>query len=71
VNDVIGKIPDRQVQTNVAKAYGEIEAAANRETEMSDAEFRQKLRSQERTAQNEADIDWISALSAASSVMFE
>ncbi|MDR1149797.1 MAG: hypothetical protein LBK66_14320 [Spirochaetaceae bacterium] len=71
VNDVIGKIPDRQVQTNVAKVYGEIQAAADRETEMSDAEFRQKLRSQERTAQNEADIDWISALSAASNVMFE
>jgi hypothetical protein len=70
VNDVVGQIPDRQVQINMANAYGEIQAAADRETEMSDAEFRQKLRTQERTAQNEADIDWITALSAASSVMF-
>ncbi|MDR1230257.1 MAG: hypothetical protein LBK61_02525 [Spirochaetaceae bacterium] len=71
VNDVIGQIPDRQVQTNVASAYGAIQAAADRETAMSDAEFLQKLRLQERTAQNEADIDWITALSAASTVMFD
>jgi hypothetical protein len=52
VNDVIGKIPDRQVQINVAQAYGDIEAAANREQELSDAEFQQKLRLQEQAARD-------------------
>jgi hypothetical protein len=55
VNDVIGQIPDRAVQTNVAKAYGDIEAAADRETEMGDAEFRQKLRLQEQAARDAQD----------------
>jgi hypothetical protein len=122
VNDVIGKIPDRAVQTNVANAYADIAAAANREIEMSDAEFQQRLRLQaqaakdaqeremakinQQTIQNQAmaqtaqeqvraeararyaaykygdaataaaasvtasDFDWISALSAASDVVF-
>jgi hypothetical protein len=52
VNDVIGQIPDRAVQTNVARAYGDIEAAANRENELSDAEFQQKLRMQEQAARD-------------------
>jgi hypothetical protein len=52
VNDVIGQIPDRAVQTNVARAYGDIEAAADKETEMSDAGFRQKLRMQEQAARD-------------------
>jgi hypothetical protein len=52
VNDVIGEIPDRAVQTNVARAYGDIQAAATRETEMSDAEFQQKLRLQEQAARD-------------------
>jgi hypothetical protein len=52
VNDVIGQIPDRQVQINMANAYGDIQAAADRETEMSDAEFQQKLRLQEQAARD-------------------
>jgi hypothetical protein len=52
VNDVIGKIPDRAVQTNVANAYADIAAAANRETEMSGAEFQQRLRLQEQAAKD-------------------
>jgi hypothetical protein len=43
VNDVIGQIPDRAVQTQIANAYGEIDAKSRRENEMTDAEFRQKL----------------------------
>ena len=52
VNDVIGKIPDRQVQINVANAYNDIQAAADRENEMTDAEFQQKLRLQEQAAKD-------------------
>jgi hypothetical protein len=52
LNDVIGKIPDRQVQTNMANAYNDIQAAADRETEMTDAEFQQKLRLQEQAAKD-------------------
>jgi hypothetical protein len=52
VNDVIGAIPDREVQTNVARAYGDIQAAADRETEMTDAAFQQKLRLQEQAAKD-------------------
>jgi hypothetical protein len=52
VNDVIGRIPDRQVQINVANAYGDIQARADRETEMSDAEFQQKLRLQEQAVRD-------------------
>jgi hypothetical protein len=52
VNDVIGKIPDRAIQVNVAKAYDDIAADASREIEMSDAEFRQKLRLQEQAARD-------------------
>jgi len=43
VNDVIGQIPDRRVQTQVANAFGEIDAASKREREMSDAEFQQTI----------------------------
>jgi hypothetical protein len=52
VNDVIGQIPDRQVQTNIANAYGDIQARADRENEMTDAEFQQKLRLQEQAARD-------------------
>jgi hypothetical protein len=52
VNDVIGQIPDRAVQTNVASAYGEIQAAADRENAMTDAEFQQRLRMQEQAARD-------------------
>jgi len=43
VNDVIGQIPDRQVQVQVANAFGEIDAMSKREREMSDAEFQQTI----------------------------
>ncbi|GHV19475.1 hypothetical protein FACS189494_01180 [Spirochaetia bacterium] len=43
VNDVIGQIADRPVQTQVANAFGEIDARAKREDAMSDAEFKQKI----------------------------
>jgi hypothetical protein len=52
LNDVIGKIPDRQVQTNMANAYGDIQAAADREIEMTDTEFQQRLRLQEQAAKD-------------------
>ena len=42
-NDVIGQIPDRQVQTQIANAFGEIDAVSKREREMSDAEFQQTI----------------------------
>jgi hypothetical protein len=59
VNDVIGQIPDRAVQVNVASAYGDIQAAANRENELADAEFRQKLRMQEQAARDAREREMI------------
>jgi len=50
VNDVIGQIPDRQVQVQVANAFGEIDAASRREQEMSDAEFQQTINLRYQTA---------------------
>jgi len=41
VNDVIGQIPDRRVQVQVANAFNDIDAMSKREREMSDAEFQQ------------------------------
>ncbi|MDR2630254.1 MAG: hypothetical protein LBC60_04960 [Spirochaetaceae bacterium] len=55
VNDVIGRLPDRAVQTNVARAYEDIQAAADREIEMSDAEFLQRLHLQEQAAEAARD----------------
>jgi hypothetical protein len=57
VNDVIGQLPDRQVQINMAQAYGDIQAAADRENEMTDAEFQQKLRLQEQAARDAQERD--------------
>jgi outer membrane murein-binding lipoprotein Lpp len=68
VKDVVGKLPDGAVQTNVARAYGDIQAAADRQTEMTDAEFQQRLRLQEQSARDAEERDWIAALSAAASV---
>jgi hypothetical protein len=52
VNDVIGQIPDRPVQTQIANAFGEIDAEAKRNNERSDAEFRQQLQLQMQAAQD-------------------
>jgi hypothetical protein len=57
VNDVIGQLPDRQVQINLANAYGDIQAAADRENEMTDTEFQQKLRLQEQAARDAQERD--------------
>jgi hypothetical protein len=71
VNDVIGQIPDRPVQTQIANAFKEIDAEAKRNNERSNAEFRQQLQLQMQAAQTAAgagDYDWISALSTAASI---
>jgi len=43
VNDVIGQIPDRPVQQQIANAFGEIDAMSRWEREMTDAEFQQTI----------------------------
>jgi hypothetical protein len=52
VNDVIGAIPDRRVQTQMANAFGEIDAKSRREEVMTDAEFDLRLRLQEQAAKD-------------------
>ncbi|MDR1128619.1 MAG: hypothetical protein LBL20_04830 [Treponema sp.] len=52
VNDVIGQIPDRTVQTQIAQAFGEIDTEAKRNNERSDAEFYQELRLREQAARD-------------------
>jgi len=43
VNDIIGQVPDRAVQVQLANAYADIEREASREQTMTDAEFKQKI----------------------------
>jgi hypothetical protein len=114
-NDIIGQLPDRAVQTKVAQAFDDIDAAASRETMMTEAQFILQVEAQRQAAERAyeleqarisgqtavgvaavtpattskqmvyvsgdqvavaaasttaADIDWIQALSTASSVMF-
>jgi len=52
VNDVIGKLPDRQVQTNVANAFNDIAAASRRETELNDRDFQRMIDERARAAEN-------------------
>jgi hypothetical protein len=52
VNDVIGRIPDRAVQTKIADAFSEIDAQAKRQDERSDAEFYQQLELQRKAAED-------------------
>jgi len=52
VNDVIGKLPDRQVQTNIANAFNDIAAASKRETELSDRDFQLMVDERTRAAVN-------------------
>ena len=68
-NDIIGQLPDRAVQTKVANAFAEIDAAAARETAMTTAQFKAQVAAQEQSA-GSGDIDWISALSTAANVLF-
>jgi hypothetical protein len=67
VNDIIGQLPDRAVQTQMANAYAEIDAAARREEQKSDAEFRQQLELQAQAARDaqEQAIAGINAQTAA------
>jgi hypothetical protein len=55
VNDVIGQLPDRAVQTQVANAFAEIDAAARREDQRSDAVFQQQLELQAQAARDAQD----------------
>ena len=52
VNDVIGQIPDRPVQAQIAQAFGEIDAEAKSNKERSDAEFNQMLALQRQAAED-------------------
>jgi len=52
VNDVIGKLPDRQVQTNVANAFNDIAAASRRENELSERDFQLMVDERSRAAEN-------------------
>ncbi|GHV73572.1 hypothetical protein AGMMS49940_08740 [Spirochaetia bacterium] len=52
VNDVIGAIPDRRVQTQMANSFGEIDAKSKREEVMSDEEFNLRIRLQEQAAKD-------------------
>jgi len=55
VNDVIGKLPDRQVQINVANAFNDIAAASNREMELSDRDFQQMVNERTQAAKNDQE----------------
>jgi hypothetical protein len=55
-NDIIGKLPDRAVQTKVAQAFGDIDAAANREIEMTEAQFKAQIAAQEQKAKADARL---------------
>jgi hypothetical protein len=52
VNDVIGQIPDRRVQQQIARDFGEIDRLAQRNEERSDAEFKQQLDLQRKAAED-------------------
>ncbi|GHV80830.1 hypothetical protein AGMMS49944_26210 [Spirochaetia bacterium] len=49
-NDIIGQLPNRAVQTKVAQAFSDIEAAATREREQAEAEFKAQIAAQEQKA---------------------
>jgi len=52
LRDVIGQIPDRQVQVNLANAFDEITAASRRETEVSDRDFQRIVDERLREVEN-------------------
>ncbi|GHT53385.1 hypothetical protein FACS1894106_4180 [Spirochaetia bacterium] len=55
-NDIIGQLPDRAVQTKVANAFADIDAAAVRETAMTEAQFKAQIAAQEQKAKNDQQI---------------
>ena len=73
VNDVIGQIPDRAVQTQLANAYTEIDAAARREEQRSDAEFQRQVNLQAQAARDaqERAMAGINAQTAANAAAAE
>jgi hypothetical protein len=56
-NDIIGKLPDRAVQTKVAQAFGDIDAAASRETEMTEAQFIVQVEAQRLAAERAYELE--------------
>ena len=56
-NDIIGKLPDRAVQTKVAQAFGDIDAAASRETEMTEAQFVVQVEAQRLAAERAYELE--------------
>jgi hypothetical protein len=57
VNDVIGQIPDRRVQTQIARDFDEIDRQAKRSEERSDAEFKQMLDLQRQVVEDKQKRD--------------
>ncbi|GHV75048.1 hypothetical protein AGMMS49940_23500 [Spirochaetia bacterium] len=55
-NDIIGQLPNRAVQTKVAQAFSDIEAAATREREQTEAEFKAQIAAQEQKARADARL---------------
>jgi hypothetical protein len=57
VNEVIGQIPDRRVQQQIARDFEEIDRQAKRNEERSDAEFQQMLDLQRKAAEDKQKRD--------------
>ncbi|GHV11312.1 hypothetical protein FACS189491_02320 [Spirochaetia bacterium] len=55
-NDIIGQLPNRAVQTKVAQAFNDIDAAAAREQEQTEAEFKAQIAAQEQKARADARL---------------
>jgi hypothetical protein len=56
-NDIIGQLPDRAVQTKVAQAFGDIDAAASRETAMTEAQFIVQVDAQRQAAERAYELE--------------
>ena len=56
-NDIIGKLPDRAVQAKVAQAFGDIDAAASRETEMTEAQFKAQIDARRLAAERAYELE--------------
>lgn len=56
-NDIIGQLPDRAVQTKVAQAFGDIDAAASRETMMTEAQFIVQVDAQRLAAERAYELE--------------
>jgi hypothetical protein len=66
VNDVIGQIPDRQVQINLANAFDDIAAASRREQALDDREWQQMVEQQYQTARNAQQREMTQMVTSAS-----